>query len=62
MIVVEDLRFVDVREFAKYGAFAGAGRDFRDISLRYPFLSRLRTFRYRLDEDARVSGLDFVPC
>jgi hypothetical protein len=49
MILVEDLPFVDVRDLAKYGAFAGGGREFRDISLRYPFLSRLRSYRYRVD-------------
>lgn len=47
--IVEKIPFVDVRDLAKAGAFSGGEQTFPWAGLRWPFLSRLRTFRFRAD-------------
>ena len=47
--IVEKIPFVDVRDLAKAGAFSGGEQIFPWASLRWPFLTRLRTFRFRAD-------------
>jgi hypothetical protein len=47
--MIEKIPAIDVRELAKAGAFAGGERRFPYIVFRYPFLAKMRTFRYRAD-------------
>ena len=47
--IVEEIAFIDVRDLAKAGAFSGGEQLFPWAGLRWPFLTRLRTFRFRAD-------------
>jgi hypothetical protein len=47
--IVEKTARLDIRTLSKSGAFAGGECNYPHVGLRYTFLTRLRTFRYRVD-------------
>lgn len=48
-ILLDTLPFMDINQLAKTRALKGGEQTFPYASLTYPFLSRLRTYRYRVD-------------
>ena len=60
-VIVEKIPFIDVRILARAGAFSGGVQEFPWVSLRYTFLTKLRTYIYRCDMWQRKNPLDIVP-
>jgi hypothetical protein len=47
--IVENIEFLDISSLSKFGAFEGGELSYPYAAMRYPFLARLRTNRFRVD-------------
>ena len=47
--IIDKIPFVDINKLSKTGALDGGENVYPYVSLSYPFLSRLRSYRYRVD-------------
>jgi hypothetical protein len=46
-IIMDRIQFIDIKDLHKLSAFTGGPVNFSYAPLRYPFLNKLRCFRYR---------------
>lgn len=48
-MIIDHIPSVDINVLSKNGGLIGGAHTYPNVSLKYPFLSKLRTYRYRAD-------------
>jgi len=66
--IIDEIPYLDINELSKIGALDGGAHIYPNVSLKYPFLCQLRTYRYRADMMMRhcttwkLFRIEWTPC